>query len=166
MMRSLVTASRRQPYIEHRQKQLRNAYYKITPNLLFEYQCTSGKFIRLPNRIKKIEALYRNLWYNASSSLGWFDAVSRAMISENFLHKIRPCGWQSLRWLTCNQRSTRHRSSTTTCVWPTNIRKTGGSVSKTWLILGMECCGTWLEWRGSYRWLLWFKLRLADNIVL
>jgi len=22
---------------------------KITPNLLFEYQCTSGKFIRLPN---------------------------------------------------------------------------------------------------------------------
>ena len=23
---------------------------KITPNLLFEYQCTSGKFIRLPNR--------------------------------------------------------------------------------------------------------------------
>ena len=24
---------------------------KITPNLLFEYQCTSGKFIRLPNRI-------------------------------------------------------------------------------------------------------------------
>jgi len=25
---------------------------KITPNLLFEYQCTSGKFIRLPNRIE------------------------------------------------------------------------------------------------------------------
>jgi len=35
-------------------KQLRNAYYKITPNLglLFEYQCTSGKFIGLPNRIE------------------------------------------------------------------------------------------------------------------
>ena len=35
-------------------KQLRNAYYKITPNLglLFEYQCTSGKFIRSPNRIE------------------------------------------------------------------------------------------------------------------
>ena len=30
---------------------------KIMPNLLFEYQCTSGKFIRLSNRIesKKIE---------------------------------------------------------------------------------------------------------------
>ena len=28
---------------------------KITPNLLFEYQCTSGKFIRLPNRIEKID---------------------------------------------------------------------------------------------------------------
>jgi len=26
---------------------------KITPNLIFEYQCTSGKFIRLPNRIEK-----------------------------------------------------------------------------------------------------------------
>ena len=25
---------------------------KITPNLPFEYQCTSGKFIRLPNRIE------------------------------------------------------------------------------------------------------------------
>ena len=25
---------------------------KITPNLLFEYQCTSGKFVRLPNRIE------------------------------------------------------------------------------------------------------------------
>ena len=38
--------------VEHPQKQLRNAYHKITPNLLFEYQCTSGKFIRLPNRIE------------------------------------------------------------------------------------------------------------------
>jgi len=28
---------------------------KITPNLLFKYQCTSGKFIRLPNRIEKID---------------------------------------------------------------------------------------------------------------
>jgi len=25
---------------------------KITPNLLLEYQCTSGKFSRLPNRIE------------------------------------------------------------------------------------------------------------------
>jgi len=25
---------------------------KITPTLLLEYQCTSGKFIRLPNRIE------------------------------------------------------------------------------------------------------------------
>jgi len=40
-------------------KQLRNAYYKITLNLLFEYQCTSGKFIRLPNRIEKIDSVAR-----------------------------------------------------------------------------------------------------------
>ena len=34
---------------------------KITFNLLFEYQCTSGKFIRLPNRIesKKIDSVAR-----------------------------------------------------------------------------------------------------------
>ena len=37
---------------------------KITPNLLFEYQCSSGKFIRLPNRIesKKIDAVARIEW--------------------------------------------------------------------------------------------------------
>jgi len=32
---------------------------KITPNLLFEYQCTSGKIIRLPNRIEKIDSVAR-----------------------------------------------------------------------------------------------------------
>jgi len=36
---------------------IKNSYamhtIKITPNLLFEYQCTSGKFMRLPNRIEK-----------------------------------------------------------------------------------------------------------------
>jgi len=32
---------------------------KITLNLLFEYQCTSGKFIRLPNRIEKIDSVTR-----------------------------------------------------------------------------------------------------------
>jgi len=31
----------------------------ITPNLLFEYQCTSSKFIRLPNRIEKIDSVPR-----------------------------------------------------------------------------------------------------------
>ena len=32
---------------------------KVTPKLLFEYQCTSGKFIRLPNRIEKIDSVAR-----------------------------------------------------------------------------------------------------------
>ena len=32
---------------------------KITPNLLFEYQCTNGKFIRLLNRIEKIDSVAR-----------------------------------------------------------------------------------------------------------
>ena len=30
---------------------------KITPNLLFEYQCTSGKFITLPNRIESKKSI-------------------------------------------------------------------------------------------------------------
>jgi len=30
-----------------------------SPSLLFEYQCTSGKFIRLANRIKKIDSVAR-----------------------------------------------------------------------------------------------------------
>ena len=29
------------------------------PSLLFEYQCTSGKFIRLTNRIEKIDSVAR-----------------------------------------------------------------------------------------------------------
>jgi len=36
-----------------------NDTIKITPNLLFEYQCTSGKFIRLPHRIEKIDSVAR-----------------------------------------------------------------------------------------------------------
>jgi len=32
---------------------------KITFNLLCEYQCTSGKFIRLPNGIEKIDSVAR-----------------------------------------------------------------------------------------------------------
>ena len=41
--------------IQHRQKTVTQCIMhtiKITLNLLFEYQCTSGKFIRLPNRIE------------------------------------------------------------------------------------------------------------------
>ena len=35
---------------------------KIIPNLLFEYQCTSGKFIRLPNRIETFFARIGKLY--------------------------------------------------------------------------------------------------------
>ena len=38
--------------LEHRQKSYAMHTIKITPNLIFEYQCTSGKFIRLLNRIE------------------------------------------------------------------------------------------------------------------
>ena len=43
---------------EHRQKNscaMHKLTIKITPNLLFEYQCASGKFIRLPNRIESLK---------------------------------------------------------------------------------------------------------------
>ena len=40
---------------------IKNSYamhtIKITPNLLFEYQCTSGKFMRLPNRIESKKSI-------------------------------------------------------------------------------------------------------------
>ena len=58
---------------------------KITPNLLFEYQCTSGKFIRLPNRIEsKLEystALYADRVVRASNiaSLLFDDARAAAV---------------------------------------------------------------------------------------
>jgi len=35
---------------------------KITHKLLSEYQCTSGKFIRLPNRIEKIDLVAKIEW--------------------------------------------------------------------------------------------------------
>jgi len=35
---------------------------KITPNLLFEYQCTSGEFITLPNRIESNRNIFRPNW--------------------------------------------------------------------------------------------------------
>jgi len=35
---------------------------KITPNLLFEHQCTSGKFIRLPNRIESNRNFFGPNW--------------------------------------------------------------------------------------------------------
>ena len=55
---------------------------KITPNLLFEYQCTSGKFIRLPNRIEKnrfgsenrIELTLFCLNWNALPLTSWSDS--------------------------------------------------------------------------------------------
>ena len=35
---------------------------KITPNLIFEYQCTSGKFIRLLNRIESNRNFFCPNW--------------------------------------------------------------------------------------------------------
>jgi len=44
---------------------------KITPNLLLEYQCTSGKFIRLPNLIEKIDSVVKIEWNRNFFCLNW-----------------------------------------------------------------------------------------------
>ena len=41
---------------------------KITPNLLFEYQCTSGRFIRLPNRIETFSPNWNALATTAAAA--------------------------------------------------------------------------------------------------
>jgi len=53
---------------------------KITPNLLFGYQCTSGKFIRLLNRIKKIDSVARiesnrNFFFPNWNALMWAASI-------------------------------------------------------------------------------------------
>jgi len=76
-------------------KQSRNAYYKITPNLLFEYQCTSGKFIRLPNRIEtffaRIGMLYRDVGYpNHANQYGsdFKCCLNVAVDGQNMVHSV------------------------------------------------------------------------------
>jgi len=87
---------------------------KITPNLLFEYQCTSGKFIRLPNRIEsklfcpnwnalvpiKLECVQSVLRAPYSPLLEWTDSLlkdreSRWLVScSHIVRKIE----QHLSW--------------------------------------------------------------------
>jgi len=64
---------------------------KITPNLLFEYQCTSGKFIRLPNRIEsklfaRIDVILFTFLCNCSEYTVqiYYPAGSRRIISGLF----------------------------------------------------------------------------------
>ena len=66
---------------------------KITPNLLFEYQCTSGKFIRLPNRIEsklffaRIGMLYskdHGCYIDVVSCVG---CASVSEINESFIRR-------------------------------------------------------------------------------
>jgi len=57
---------------------------KITPNLLFEYQCTSGKFIRLPNRIES----YRNFLPELECSTGRRDGPAA---TDRKLRRVRAC---------------------------------------------------------------------------
>jgi len=45
---------------------------KITPNLLFEYQCTSGEFIRLTNRMEKNRSGSKNRMETFSARIGMF----------------------------------------------------------------------------------------------
>jgi len=53
---------------------------KITPNLLFEYQRTSGKFIRLPNRIEKKIDLVARIESNRNFFLPELECPSRQVV--------------------------------------------------------------------------------------
>ena len=70
--------------------QLRNAYYKNTPNLLFEYQCTSSKFIRLPNRIEtffaRIGMLQWPVEWSRQMALQSGCSSSQLQLAGNLIH--------------------------------------------------------------------------------
>jgi len=67
---------------------------KITPNLLFEYQCTSGKFIKLPNRIesKKIDSVVKI----KSNRIGTFFARIGMLYCEGAVYNVL-CGVIAMR---------------------------------------------------------------------
>ena len=71
---------------------------KITPNLLFEYQCTSGKFIRLPNRIEKIDSVAR---IESKLFLPELECSSKIQVGFTFLVPAYPGspGKEAVKWL-------------------------------------------------------------------
>jgi len=100
---------------------------KITPNILFEYQCTSGKFIRLPNRIesKKIDSVARiesnrNIfcpnWNALDDGRRWSDPESLILICFHFHRRIT--GLQDVR---DNFVSTEHAVSIPAVQWKFKI---------------------------------------------
>jgi len=66
---------------EPRRKEMPPGPSRNSPLLLFEYQCTSGKFIRLANRIEKIDSVVRIEWklflleLECSSPRPWYHPV-------------------------------------------------------------------------------------------
>ena len=62
---------------------------KIAPNLLFEYQCTSGKFIRLPNRIEKIDSIARIESNRIETFLSELECSNKHSMREKIKNKKR-----------------------------------------------------------------------------
>jgi len=55
---------------------------KITPNLLFEYQCTSGKFIRLPNRKNRFGSENRVKTFFAQIGMLYFAPTTESRLID------------------------------------------------------------------------------------
>ena len=57
------------------------------PSLLFEYQCTSGKFIRLANRIEKIDSVARIESNRNIFSPNW-NALLHSLLEISILNQV------------------------------------------------------------------------------
>ena len=110
---------------------------KITPNLLFEYQCTSGKYIRLPNRIESklfcpnwnalvlqrlalatARCRYRRpSWsrFFACIPTCWMRPWSESRTRSSAIYRARS-SWRDRRTYDC----TTYCSSSTVCDWERN----------------------------------------------
>ena len=112
---------------------------KITRNFLFEYQCTSGKFIRLPKRIEKIDSvaiIESNRIETFFARIGMLYTVGEGFLSAARGGVVLQCvqgvdgRWRRKTWLWRHGRLTSSASArtrrSTTCehaTWPASMAR-------------------------------------------
>jgi len=90
---------------------------KITPNLLFEYQCTSGKFIRLRNRIEKNRFVSEN---RVESNRNFFARFGMLYQPVVWLHNKASNGRK--KWTNAKTENTK-KIRNGTCTWNITLQK-------------------------------------------
>ena len=90
---------------------------KITPNLLFEYQCTSGKFIRLRNRMEKNRFVSEN---RVESNRNFFARIGMLYQPVVWLHNKASNGRKNGPML---KQKTRKKIRNGTCTWNITLQK-------------------------------------------